>query len=179
MERAGSSTKAFCSYWSKPVVIFTNMQQKGSTLIQEQRLLNLRGFEALLMMCASLHLRCDVPDLQKNWAENKSEEEPRKCRDTARKQSTFLLWKSRTFENAQTEDEHRDGWIVFHYTKCLYLRNIYFVCMERLRRYNKVKFSFNARQDCNESIPMETKFGRQSEVRVWHYNHTIVSVTCP
>jgi hypothetical protein len=42
MERAGSPTTAFSCYWSKPVVIFTNMQQKGSTIVQEQKLLNLR-----------------------------------------------------------------------------------------------------------------------------------------
>ena len=29
------------SYWSKSVVIFTNMQQKGSTIVQEKRLLDL------------------------------------------------------------------------------------------------------------------------------------------
>ena len=38
--------------------------------------------------------------------------------------------------------------------------------MERLRKYNKVKMPFNARQDYNESILMKTKLDGQSEVRV-------------
>jgi len=109
------------------------------------------------MMCES-----DVPDLQTNWVQNKFALEPRKYGDIARKQSTFLLWKSRTFENVQTEEEQRDGWIVFYYTKYLDLSNIYFVCMKPLRKYDKVKFPFNARQDYNESILTKTKFDGQS-----------------
>jgi hypothetical protein len=66
------------------------------------------------MTCASLRFISDVPDLQKNWVENKFAEERRKRGDTARKQPTFLPWKQSTFENAQTEDEQKDEWIVLH-----------------------------------------------------------------
>ena len=129
MERAGYSAEAFFSYWSKPVVIFTNIQRKGSTIVQEQWLLNLREVRgAFNYVCASLHLRNDVPDLQKNWVENNSAEESRKCGDIARKQSTFLLWKWRTFKNEQTEDEKKTAESYF-ITQNIYTLVIIILCV--------------------------------------------------
>jgi hypothetical protein len=51
--------------------------------------------------------------------------------------------------------------------------------MEPLKKYDKVKFPLNARQHYTESMLPKTKFDRQSEVRVWNYRHTMISVTCP
>ena len=112
------------------------MQQKGSAIVQERDYWTYGRFEAPLMMCASLHLRNDVHDLQKNGVENKSEEELSKCGDIACKQSTFVLWKPRTFDNAQTEHEQRDGWIVFHYTLVKFILPVW----SRLRSMIKLNF---------------------------------------